>query len=188
MRTRSSTDNIIPRFAPVLPVAFLIGLVVVASVIYTLVEMASKVLSAAKTVVSPVTMAAGAVHQFAAKKVAFTEGELADKISQHKAQGTDLASTATKDFITLQLRSIPYRTERLADELTTLTGNNGQYIRDWRKNANYKDYIVAVRFLIRLVALFMLGKMMCRGSMLPLIEPTSPLLPGIYEFHNPNKW
>jgi len=32
----------------------------------------------------------------------------------------------------------------------------------------------------------MLGLMMTRQSALPLIEPTSPLLPGVYCYHNPN--
>jgi hypothetical protein len=148
---------------------------------------ASKVNSVIKIVATPFTAVWGAVHAHAVKRVASTDGDLGERINTHKGQGTDLASTTTKSFVETQLRLFPYRTERLADEVSTLTANNGEYLKNYWKTAGAKEYFLSARLAVRLVALFMLGKMMTRQSVLPLIAPDSPLVPGIYEYHNPNK-
>ena len=146
---------------------------------------AAKACQVVKIAATPVTAIWGVVHGHALKQVTLAEGELAQKIGAHQAAGTDLAYTTTKDFIELQLRLFPYRATRLADEFAEL--NNGA-IGERVKSMGAKDWIVFLRFVIRCVFMYMLGMMVCRQSTLPLIEPTSPLVPGIYEYHNPNKW
>ena len=149
---------------------------------------AAKVTTVVKAVASPVTMMAGAVHKQAVKSIALTDGELGAKIASHNAAGTDLAATSTKEYFTLQAQLFPYRIARLGDELAAFSANNFQVVTSYPGTASAKDHFMTMRFLIRCMVFFMLGKMACRGSILPLIEPTSPLLPGIYEYHNPNGW
>lgn len=144
--------------------------------------MAAKVTAAAKLVATPFFSAGAVVRRFAAQRVAVTEGALGDAIARHDAAGTDLASTSTKDFINLQCRLFPYRVVRLADEVNEFSATWKEHI----PKATLKDAVLTFRFLARLMATFMLGLMLSRQSMLPLIEPNSPLLPGIYEYHNPN--
>ena len=144
---------------------------------------AAKVCTVAKTAATPVTAIWGLMHSHALKQVTLAEGELAQKIATNQAAGTDLAATTTKDFIELQLRLFPYRCTRLADEAAEL--NNGA-IGERVKSMGAKDWFLFFRFVVRCVAMYMLGMMACRQSMLPLIAPTSPLVPGIYEYHNPN--
>jgi hypothetical protein len=147
---------------------------------------ATKACGVAKTAATPVTALAGVLHQHALKRLAVTDGPLGDKINHHNAAGTDLAATTTQEFIQLQLRMFPYRTARLADELSALTANNGEVLKAQVTTAGAKEWLMMARFFTRLLCCFMFGIMFTRQSILPHIAPDSPLLPGIYEHHNPN--
>mmetsp|Transcript_19096 Transcript_19096/g.59282 ORF Transcript_19096/g.59282 Transcript_19096/m.59282 type:complete len:153 (-) Transcript_19096:53-511(-) len=147
---------------------------------------ATKAVGAAKLVATPVTMLGGVAHQHALKKLAVTDGALADKINHHNAAGTDLAAMTTQEFVELQFRLFPYRTARFADEWAALTANNGEYVCNYVKTAGLKEWVMMVRFFVRLLFCFMFGIMFTRQSILPHIAPDSPLVPGVYEHHNPN--
>lgn len=143
---------------------------------------ASKASAVVKVIATPFVSVGGVIRRAALRSMAIEEGQLADLYVRHDAAGTDLAATSTTSYINLQIRLLPYRVVRLGDEISEFSVN-------WRQNipnADLKGFVVTLRFAIRLMAAFMLGLMMSRQSVLPLIEPTSPLLPGIYEYHNPN--
>ena len=135
-----------------------------------------------KVAIAPATKLGSAVYAGAIKRTARYQDEYATNMAAHNAAGTDLAMTTTNQFIKDSFKLIPYRIERAGDEFKYVC--SGQYC----KNFDRYNLVVELRFLTRLLFVFMVSCMYWRGSMFPLIEPESPFAEGFQYKLNPNRF
>ena len=135
-----------------------------------------------KVAISPATKLGSAVYAGAVKRTARYQDEYATNMAAHNAAGTDFAMTTTNKFIQDSFKLIPYRIERAGDEFKYLC--SGQHC----KNFGLKDAVVELRFITRVLFVFMFVCMVSRGSMFPLIEPDSPFAEGFQYKMNPNRF
>lgn len=141
------------------------------------------VVKACKLAATPVTKLGNAVLANSVKRLKFADGEFATQVSQHKAAGTDLAAQASRDFVTLQFKLIPYRIERFYQE--TCYFASGQWLKTIDASQWYKYAIFEIRFVLRLFVCYMLFVLLGRRSIYPPLTPTSPFLEQM-KYTNPN--
>ena len=135
-----------------------------------------------KVAISPATKIGSAVYARAVKRTALYQDEYASNMAAHNAAGTDLAMATTNQFIKDSFKLIPYRIERAGDELKYVC--SGQHC----KNFGLGKAVVELRFITRILFVFMTMVMFARGSMFPLIEPDSPFAEGFQYKMNPNQF
>lgn len=125
--------------------------------------------------------AVGAVRGALARRVAKIEGPLAAHIEECNRTGADLTQVVTDEFVSNWKALWPYRKQRFFHELNQIRIGGVYSLATF----DLKDLISVIKFWARLIAMFMLGIMVCRNSVLPPMAPDSPLLPG-QDIVNPN--
>ena len=143
-------------------------------------QVVQKAGSVAKVVVSPLTKLGNKIHTNAVRRNKDMPEDWRQVVAQHNAQGTDLATLTTVEFIEKQFKLIPYRIERCKFEADYAIANCCKF-----SNYSYKDWIFEIRFLVRLVFIYLMCVLIGRQSIMPLIEPGSPFLEQI-KYNNPN--
>ena len=135
---------------------------------------------AAKIVVLPITHIAGKMHRAAERSVyTETDSEYAAQMDKAQKDGTDLAAQATLNFVTFQMKTVPYRVVKLGDELQELAS-----LRPLWKSleqdptggsfGRLKSIVYFARVVTRLFFVYMLFLCLGRGSIWPLRGPNSP--------------
>jgi len=131
----------------------------------------------------PVYSIGGAFYRRAAKQLAVAPAEFTKQMELHQAAGTDFAAATTNQFLLLQTQLVPYRVARCRDEWRALT--NCEDFPLAFKNWSLKGAIVELRFLTRLLFVFMFSYICARQSVYPLLKPGSPFLEQ-KKYMNPN--
>jgi hypothetical protein len=113
-----------------------------------------------------------AIHSRAVKSVAaMSPSPLKRQIEMHEASGEDLCSKASKEYLSWQSQLFQYRKERLQQEFAYVKGGGISLA-----TATGKDYILLLRFLTKLLFVVILGTIVGRGAVFPLLPPNSALL------------
>lgn len=144
-------------------------------------------LNYAKTAVrlacTPVCALGRKIHRSAYQRSKFWDGDFLAAVQQHQATGTDFAANATRNFIALQFKLVPYRIMRVAEEAQAF----GCAVRSFKVSDIGLKWIVGEgRFVARCMFLFMLGVIVGRNSVYPLLEPGSPFVKEL-QYRNPNR-
>jgi len=130
--------------------------------------MATTLKSAAKIVATPITKPLSAVYRRAVIAQRFALPDVASQVEAAQAAGTDIAAASTRQYFDLQLKLLPYRVTKLKEEIDCLAGEGSSL-----SNYTYKNWIIFVRFAVRVVFLFMVGTMVGRQSVYPSLLPDS---------------
>ena len=96
-----------------------------------------------------------------------------------------MCTVSWHNFIDLQMKLIPYRVVRMREEWAYI--KTGGVLWNYVNPTSWtlKTFIREGRFLIRLLAFYMLCIMMSRESVFPLMEPGSPFYESV-QYRNPN--
>uniref|UniRef100_A0A7S1W266 Uncharacterized protein n=1 Tax=Neobodo designis TaxID=312471 RepID=A0A7S1W266_NEODS len=121
------------------------------------------------------------IYTAAERRVAVMEGPLALHVANHHRTGADLTHDVTREFTKNWSALWPYRRARFWREVDHFRAGGMTSI----ATLSMVDTIGLVRMGTRILACYMAGVMVVRGSVLPLMAPDSPLRPGL-DFVNPN--
>lgn len=100
------------------------------------------------------------------------DGPLKQHIELADAKGEDLTIGVWQEFFEWQSRLLPFRRAKFVSEASALCSGSVTSF----ANATYKEYIVGMRVLTKCICLFLIFTMLGRGTVFPLIEPTSPFM------------
>ncbi|CBH09459.1 hypothetical protein, conserved [Trypanosoma brucei gambiense DAL972] len=143
--------------------------------------MSSTKCAVACKIMTPLCNAASKVQARSAKKLAaLTDAGIQKTISEHNANGTDAAVSSTKRYLAEQRQLFHYRVVRFFDECHYII--SGEYFAQYTK----VNLIWDLRFLTKLVVLFLIGTVLGRQSIFPPIDPDSPLVEALVTKVNPN--
>ena len=111
------------------------------------------------------------IHKNAVRKVAaMAPSPLQRQVEVHESSGEDLCVKAAKEYFSWQYQLLPYRTQRAVEEWN--------YIRQGGislATATFRDYLLLLRFLTKMLCIFIASVMLGRNSIFPPLGPNSPL-------------
>ncbi|CCW61346.1 unnamed protein product [Phytomonas sp. EM1] len=122
--------------------------------------------SLAKPIIVPVSMCA--------RNVAKMDEALKRHIIAYEASGRDVCRDVWYEYISWQIRIIPYRFKKLTAECRSLV--SGDYP---LSGVSCKDFISIARFATNCLMIFISFVMLGRCSIFPLLEPGSPFVEEI---------
>jgi hypothetical protein len=105
-------------------------------------------------------------------RVKSMDGPLKEHIDVHNASGADLTASVWKEYVSWQRKLVSYRYAKLQEELHEVTSGKAFSF----GNMSYKEYIIGLRVITKCIAIFLMFTMLGRGTVFPLLEPTSPFL------------
>lgn len=108
-------------------------------------------------------------------RISTLEGPLKQHIVRCDATGEDLTAAVWNEYKTCQLKLLQYRREKLWDEAAYLFSGSAFSF----ATLTYKDIIIGLRIATKCLALFLIFTMIARGTVFPLVEPTSPFMQQI---------
>ncbi|CCW69339.1 unnamed protein product [Phytomonas sp. Hart1] len=123
--------------------------------------------------VQPAVNAFHYIERRSQRRLAMLEPETMKYVQAHEADGTDAAKALTSFHIQQQRHLLHYRVLRFCTEFRYL------FSMQYFKNYNVKDFVWDARFLTRALFLFIVGVIVGRQSVFPLIEPDSPFVQGL---------
>lgn len=142
--------------------------------------MTAKCCEYAGKITRPICNAVAKFERRSQIKKAALDGPIAEYIAQHEAAGTDAARASTRRFVQEQKQLVHYRVTRFFDEARVIA--SGEYF----KNYNYKNFIIDLRTLTKVLALYLAVYCIARRSAYPLITPDSPFALALKYKTNPN--
>ena len=125
--------------------------------------------SIGKAVFYPFTRIGNKVHRKAVVSTRFLPKEIKSTVEEYQAHGDDFTADLSRKYWRIQSMCFGYRVLKLKDELIALT----QYK---MSDYDHTHLVLFIRWCIRLLFLFMVGLMMGRQSVYPLVRPTSPFV------------
>ncbi|CCW69062.1 unnamed protein product [Phytomonas sp. Hart1] len=124
----------------------------------------SKLLSSlTKPITVPVAMCA--------RNVAKMDEALKRHITAYEATGRDVCEGVWREYISWQIRLLPYRFNKLKAECRGLV--SGDYP---LSGVGFKDFVSLARFATNCLVIFIVSVMVARYSIFPLLEPDSPFV------------
>lgn len=142
--------------------------------------MSARVAQVATKVSQPFVNLALKVEKRAVRKTGALQGAVAEQVAIHDAAGSDAAQASTRRFVAEQQSLFNYRIARFFHEARYIA--SGEYC----KGYNYKNFIIDLRTVTKMVALYLIFRILARGSVFPAITPDSPFVLALETKTNPN--
>lgn len=118
----------------------------------------------------------------AALRVKSMDGPLKEHIDTHNGLGTDLTASVWQEYVAWQRKLVSQRYSKLQEEVNEITSGKAFSL----GNMTYKEYIIGLRVITKCIAIFLVFTMLGRGTVFPLLEPTSPFMKQV-ELLQPNQ-
>jgi hypothetical protein len=120
------------------------------------------------------------IHRNAVQRIKVAYGPIALHIRDHEKEGTDLTQNIYREYFDMQSQLFSYRAEKLREEINFFLSGGLPLTQ-----LGFVDWVLALRFVARLLFVYMVFVMIGRGSVHPPLEPGSPFITQL-QFDNPN--
>ena len=108
----------------------------------------------------------------ASARVNAMSGPLKQHIDRSNASGEDVTAAVWNEYITWQQELLSYRYGKFWAELREISSGKVASF----ANTTYKECIIGLRVVTKCICLFLICTMVGRGTVYPLLEPTSPFM------------